>query len=158
MKKKSLSRFPKIQVLSHSAFPIYTDRMSTFRSPFWKNKTSKSEVTKCHTFSTVVSSTNSLSSPQWSPSLESYLSMFFFPSQDEHCCSKCRKNVKRKGYLFPRGGNVHRFVTIAILSIKIFPTYAKMTSWQGTFWPWEQNPIWVHYLVTNSFVFWWKLR
>ena len=44
-----------------SCFPpvlfIFEDRMSTFRSPFRKN-IKWSEVPKCHTFSTVVSSTN----------------------------------------------------------------------------------------------------
>lgn len=71
-----------------------------------KMRRSKSEVTKCHTFSTVVSSTNisrSLS-PQWSSSsLESYLSMFFFLlSRAAGWTLERRKNVKRKGYLFPR--------------------------------------------------------
>ena len=74
------------------------------------------------------------------------------------------EKCETKGLFIPQGGNVHRFVTQCyILSIKIFPT-SKMTSCHkepqhnGNLE--EQNSIWLqlHYLVTNSFVFWWKLQ
>ena len=92
-----------------------------------KMRRSKSEVTKCHTFSTVVSSTNisrSLS-PQWSSSssLESYLSMFFFLLSRAAGWALEKEKCETKGLFIPQGGNVHRFVTQCyILSIKIFPT------------------------------------
>ena len=102
---------------------------------------------------------------QWSSSsLESYLSMFFFLLSRAAGWALEKEKCETKGLFIPQGGNVHRFVTQCyILSIKIFPT-SKMTSCHkepqhnGNLE--EQNSIWLqlHYLVTNSFVFWWKLR
>ena len=104
-------------------------------------------MTKCHTFSTVVSSTNisrSLS-PQWSSSsLESYLSMFFFLlSRAAGWTLERRKNVKRKGYLFPREEMFIDSSPNAIFCLlRFFPRLCKDDlSWQRTpQWPWREAP------------------
>ena len=87
------------------------------------------------------------------------VSMFFFRlSRASAGWTQEQKNVKRKGYLFPREEMFIDSSPNAIFCLLRFFPRLRWPQHNGNLQ--EQNSIWLqlHYLVTNSFVFWWKLQ